>query len=79
MNDLWNRRASGASEPTASGHGDGIKMIPLWSSVLAVVVFAGWMIFMNRPAPAPAPSAATPAHAAAPAAPAPHHHRTPLE
>jgi hypothetical protein len=79
MTDLWNRRTSGASEPVASGHGDGIKMIPLWSSILAVVVFVGWMIFMNRPPATPAPSMATPAHTAAPATPAPRHHRTPLE
>ena len=58
MTMLWNRRTSASSEPSASGEGDGIKMIPLWASVLAVVVFVGWMVFMNRgPAPHHHPSA----------------------
>ena len=57
MNKFWNLGATSSPEPAASGRDDGIKMIPLWSSVLAGVVFLGWMYFMNSgPAPRHHPS-----------------------
>ena len=60
MTMLWNRRTSGASEPAGPGGGDSLKMIPLWASALAIVVFLGWMYFMNRSSPTPsAPRPAT--------------------
>jgi hypothetical protein len=58
MTLLWNRRTSGSSESMGPGEGDSLKMIPLWASVLAIVVFVGWMVFMNSgPAPRHHPSA----------------------
>ena len=82
MTMLWNRRTSGSADPTGSGEADSLKMIPLWASVLAIVVFVGWIVFMNRPT-SPSSTATPPAASAsprtAPAAPAPRHHRSPLE
>lgn len=51
MTMLWNRRTSAPLEPASSGGGDSLRMIPLWSSILAVVVFVGWMYFMNSGPP----------------------------
>jgi len=51
MTMLWNRRTSAPLEPASSGGGDSLRMIPLWSSILAVVVFIGWMYFMNSGPP----------------------------
>jgi hypothetical protein len=51
MSKLWNHRSSDAGEPKEYGDGDSLKMIPLWSIVLAVVVFAGSMYFFNHAPP----------------------------
>ena len=50
----WNRRASAPSgDGSGSGGGDGLNMIPAWSIVLAVLVFALVEYFLNHgPAPA---------------------------
>jgi Double zinc ribbon len=82
MTMLWNRRTSGSAEPTASGEGESLKMIPLWASVLAIVVFVGWMVFMNRPPSISSPVTSQPASASprpAPNVPGPRHRRSPLE
>jgi hypothetical protein len=53
MSKFWNLQTTEASEPREFGDGDGLKMIPLWSIILAVLVFAGSMYFFNHgPAPA---------------------------
>ena len=58
-------RASDSSDVREPGQGDSLQMIPLWSMVLAVVVFLGSMYFFNRaPAPAGPRPAANPAAAA---------------
>jgi predicted negative regulator of RcsB-dependent stress response len=35
------------------GEGDRLKMFPLWSIILSVVVFVGWQYFMNHNAMQP--------------------------
>jgi hypothetical protein len=73
MTTLWNRRTSGSAEPTGSSESDNLKMIPLWASALAIVVFLGWMYFMNRSSPPPSPPRPA-AVSTAPSAPAPRNH-----
>jgi hypothetical protein len=48
---IWNQRTSDSSNGREFGEGDSLKMIPLWSIILAVVVFVGWQYFMNHNAP----------------------------
>lgn len=48
---LWNPRTSDSPEPHELGDGDSLRMIPLWSIVLAVLVFAGSMYWFNRTPP----------------------------
>lgn len=52
MNRLWNHQTSGASDArTETGDGDNLQMIPVWSIVLAVIVFVGSMYFFNHAPP----------------------------
>jgi hypothetical protein len=51
MSMIWNQRTSDSSNERELGEGDSLKMIPLWSIILAIVVFAGCQYFMNQPAP----------------------------
>ncbi len=51
MSKFWNLQTTEASEPREFGDGDGLKMIPLWSIILAVLVFAGSIYFFNHAAP----------------------------
>lgn len=48
---LWNQRTSEASDQRSFGEGDSLKMIPVWSMVLAVIVFVGSMYFFNHAPP----------------------------
>lgn len=52
MNDFWNRRTSSAGDAPETHEGDSLRMIPLWSIILAIAVFVGSMYFFNH-APAP--------------------------
>jgi hypothetical protein len=45
---LWNRETSDASDIRELGDGDSLKMIPLWSILLSIAVFVGWLFFMNH-------------------------------
>jgi len=52
MSKFWNHQTTEPSGPHESG-GDGLKMIPLWSIVLAIGVFALSMWWFNHgPVPA---------------------------
>jgi hypothetical protein len=53
MANLWNQRTSDSSNARELGDGDSLKMIPLWSIILSIVVFAGWQYFMNHSARPP--------------------------
>jgi hypothetical protein len=52
MNKFWSRQANESTEAPGSAEGDSLKMIPLWSIVLAIVVFvwSTWF-FVLRPEP----------------------------
>ncbi|MGD0887903.1 MAG: zinc ribbon domain-containing protein [Acidobacteriaceae bacterium] len=45
MPESWNQRTSESSDGQGGSEHDGLKMIPIWSIVLAVVLFVGWQIF----------------------------------
>ena len=51
MSTIWNPRASDSSNPQEPGEGDSLKMIPLWSIILAIVVFVGAQYFFNSAPP----------------------------
>jgi hypothetical protein len=51
MSKIWNQRTSDTSVTRELGDDDSLKMIPLWSIILAVVAFAGWQYFMNSAPP----------------------------
>ena len=51
MSKFWNNQTTEASERHEFGDGDGLKLIPLWSIILAVLVFAGSIYFFNHAAP----------------------------
>jgi hypothetical protein len=51
MSMIWNQRTSDASTERNLAEGDSLKMIPLWSIVLAIVVFVGSMYFFNSAPP----------------------------
>jgi len=51
MSKFWNNQTTEAFERHEFGDGDGLKMIPLWSIILAVVVFAGSIYLFNHSAP----------------------------
>jgi Double zinc ribbon/Phospholipase_D-nuclease N-terminal len=48
MSMIWNQRTSDSSSEREFGEVDSLKMIPLWSIILAAVVFVGWQYFMGR-------------------------------
>ena len=52
MSMMWNQRTSDPSDVQEQGDGD-LKIIPLWSIILAIVVFVGWEYFMNHGTPPP--------------------------
>jgi len=43
MPERWNQRTTDSTDGLGTGEHDGLKMVPIWSIVLAVVVFAGWL------------------------------------
>src|ERR1700758_3316127 len=47
----WNRQTTDSSEPREFGEGDSIKLLPLWSIILAVLVFVGTQYYFNRMPP----------------------------
>jgi len=51
MSRFWNNQTSGASDSREAGEGDGLKMIPLWSIVLAIVVFLASQYWFNSVPP----------------------------
>ena len=51
MSKFWNNQTSDGSELKGYGEGDSLNMIPLWSIILAVVVFLGSMYFFNHAPP----------------------------
>jgi len=53
MTKLWNNRTTESSGPRELSDGDSLKMIPMWSIILAILVFAGSMIFFNQGPPPP--------------------------
>jgi hypothetical protein len=51
MSKLWNQRSNAADE-RSFGEGDSLKMIPMWSIILAVLVFFG-VVYVFNSAPPP--------------------------
>jgi hypothetical protein len=47
MSMIWNQQSDPA-DSREFGEGDSLAMIPMWSIVLAIVVFLGTMYFFNR-------------------------------
>ncbi len=45
MAESWNQRTSESSDGHSVAERDGLKMIPVWSIILAVLVFVGWLYF----------------------------------
>jgi Double zinc ribbon len=52
MNKFWNHQTTESSQPRRPVEGDSLRLIPLWSMILAVLVFAGSMWFFNHEPPA---------------------------
>jgi cytochrome bd-type quinol oxidase subunit 2 len=48
MPRLWNGMTSDSSDSRELSDGDSLKMIPLWSILLSIAVFIGWLFFMSR-------------------------------
>src|ERR1700744_4251519 len=48
MSKFWNLQTSESSETRESGDGDSLRMIPLWSILLAIGVFALSMWWFNH-------------------------------
>jgi Phospholipase_D-nuclease N-terminal len=48
---MWNQRVSDSSDRREFGDGDSLKMIPLWSIILAIVVFVGCQIYFDSAPP----------------------------
>jgi len=53
MSGFWNHQTTDSSEPREHIEGDSLKMIPIWSIVLAVSVFALAMWWFNHGMPPP--------------------------
>jgi len=51
MSKFWNNLTSDGSEIKEYGEGDSLSMIPLWSIILAFVVFVGWQYFWDSAPP----------------------------
>jgi len=51
MSLLWNQRTSDSAAGREFDEGDSLKMIPLWSIILAIVVFVGAQFFFNSAPP----------------------------
>jgi branched-subunit amino acid ABC-type transport system permease component len=58
----WNRQTTDSSEPREFGDGDSLKLIPLWSIILAIVFFVGTQYWFNRTPPAHRRPGSLPAH-----------------
>ena len=48
MRKFWNHQTSDSSESREFGEGDNLKMLPLWSIILAILVFVGTQYYFNR-------------------------------
>lgn len=48
MNKFWNHRTTDSSQSRDFGEGDNLKLLPLWSIVLAIVVFVGTQYYFNQ-------------------------------
>ena len=51
MRMSWNLQTTDSQETRDAGAADGLKLIPLWSIVLAILVFAGSIYFFNHAVP----------------------------
>ena len=51
MNKFWNHLTSETSQPREAGEGDSLRLIPLWSVVLAIAVFILSMWWFNHGPP----------------------------
>jgi hypothetical protein len=51
MAESWNQRTSESSDGQGGGEHDGLKMIPLWSIILAILMFVGWQFFSYHTQP----------------------------
>ena len=51
MSENWDHKTSEFSESREFGDGDSLKLVPLWSIVLAILVFVGWQFLSVRTQP----------------------------
>ena len=51
MSIIWNQRTSESPSRREFGEGDSLKMVPLWSIILAILVFVGAQYFFNSSPP----------------------------
>jgi len=51
MAESWNQRTSESSDGGSGSEHDGLKMIPLWSILLAILLFVGWQFFSYHAQP----------------------------
>ena len=47
----WNEQASGSTQPHEAGESDSLKLLPLWSIILAVLVFVGSQWYFDSAPP----------------------------
>ena len=62
MRMSWNLQTTDSQETRDAGAADGLKLIPLWSIVLAVLVFAGSIYFFNHATPVHRRAGSLPMH-----------------
>jgi len=48
MSKFWNHLTTDSSQSREIGEGDNLKLLPLWSIVLAILVFVGTQYYFNR-------------------------------
>jgi hypothetical protein len=47
----WNEQASGSTQPHEAGESDSLKLLPLWSIILAILVFVGSQWYFDSAPP----------------------------